>query len=67
MNDRAEPLNAVTLGGVDFAAVARGMGCHGISITDPGELPEAIRASFAADRPTVLHLRETAHDAGDPR
>lgn len=60
MADRGEPLNAVRLGGVDFPAVARALGCHGVAIKEPGELTEAIREAFAADRPTLLHIRETS-------
>ncbi|SMD24274.1 thiamine pyrophosphate-binding protein [Kibdelosporangium aridum] len=48
---------AVDLPSPDFAALARSLGCHGI--TQPDDLPGALRKAFDADRPTLIHLLET--------
>ncbi|BDY27750.1 acetolactate synthase large subunit [Mycolicibacterium mageritense DSM 44476 = CIP 104973] len=58
MDDRGEPLTAVALGGVDFPGLARAMGCHGVTITEVSELTGAVETAFAADRPTLIHVRE---------
>jgi thiamine pyrophosphate-dependent acetolactate synthase large subunit-like protein len=62
MADRADPVHAVTLPSPDFAALARSLGCQGIAVDDVAELPRALAAGFAADRPTVIHVRH--HDRG---
>lgn len=60
MDDRGDAVHSVQLGGIDFAAVARAMGCHGKTIEKPADLTAAIEAAWQADRPTVLHIRETS-------
>ena len=63
-------LNNVTLGAVyhdtgphgavfkefDYAAMARGMGCHGIRVNEPDELADAIRDAVESDQPTVIDV-----------
>nr|WP_271214359.1 thiamine pyrophosphate-dependent enzyme [Rhodococcus wratislaviensis]GLK41968.1 hypothetical protein GCM10017611_88440 [Rhodococcus wratislaviensis] len=56
----ATPVHSVALGGIDFPAVARAMGCHGRAIESPAALTDAITAAFDADRPTLLHIRENS-------
>ena len=63
MADRREPIHAVALGHPDFAKLAESLGCHGVRIGSPGELTEAIKNALAADRPTVLHVREDGRAA----
>jgi acetolactate synthase-1/2/3 large subunit len=60
MADRGDPVEAVQLGGVDFAAAARALGCHGLAVHSPAELAAAVEEAFTADRPTVLHVAETS-------
>ena len=56
MVDRGDPVAAVDLGSVDFAALGRSMGCRGVRSDDPADLTAAVTEAFAADRPTVLWL-----------
>jgi acetolactate synthase-1/2/3 large subunit len=57
MLDRGDPVSAVDLSPVDFAALAEAMGCHGARITDAAELTAAITTALRADRPTVLWIK----------
>ena len=41
---------------VDYAAFAHGLGLQAIRVTEPGQLVEAWRSAFAAERPTVLDV-----------
>jgi len=41
---------------VNFAAIAEQMGCVGIRVERPDQLPEAFARAFAADRPVVLDV-----------
>ena len=41
----------------NFAQVARGLGCEGIRVERPEELPGAFDAAFAATRPVVVDVR----------
>jgi acetolactate synthase-1/2/3 large subunit len=41
---------------VDFAAVARAMGCHAERVTEPADLDRAIRAALAAGVPAVVDV-----------
>ncbi|MGH3803635.1 MAG: thiamine pyrophosphate-dependent enzyme, partial [Pseudonocardiaceae bacterium] len=52
-----EPLG-VDIQAPDFAAVARSLGCHGVTIESPGHLTQSLKSALEADRPTVLHVRE---------
>lgn len=56
MRDRDDPIQAVTFGGTDFAALGRAMGCHAVTLDSPDGLGAVIGAAFTADRPTVIHL-----------
>ncbi|PXY31005.1 benzoylformate decarboxylase [Prauserella muralis] len=52
-----EKLPGVDLGGIDFAALASGMGCATYHAEQPGELKAALSASLADPRPSVVHVR----------
>ena len=41
----------------DYAAIARGFGCFGETITRPGDLPAALARAFASGLPAVLDCR----------
>ncbi len=47
----------VELGGIDFGALATGMGCATHRVEHPHELKPALTAALADDRPTVVHVR----------
>lgn len=68
MLERHDPVHAVALPSPDFAALGRALGCHGVDLTltdpDAGEaLADAVRTAFAADRPTIVHVRMAASTA----
>ena len=46
----------VELGGIDFSALAAGMGCHTHRVEHPHELKAALTSALADDRPTVVHV-----------
>ncbi len=46
----------VNLPGIDFARVAKGLNCHGLTVDDEDRFAAALRKAFAADRPTVIHV-----------
>jgi len=49
---------------MDYAAIARGFGCHGIRVTDPGKLAKAIKDGLAnTDTPTILDVIVTRDPA----
>jgi len=49
---------------MDYAAIARGFGCHGIRVTDPGQLAKAIKDGLAnTDTPTILDVIVTRDPA----
>lgn len=50
------PAAGTDLGPIDFAAVARAMGAHGINVEHDDQVPDAIREALASDGPTVLHM-----------
>jgi acetolactate synthase-1/2/3 large subunit len=58
MAERGDPVHAVDLEGLDFAALGRVLGCEGVAVDDEDSLADALERGFAADRPTVLHVRE---------
>ena len=41
---------------VDLAKVAESMGCYGIRVTDPAQIPAALDQAIAANRPTVVDV-----------
>jgi acetolactate synthase-1/2/3 large subunit len=49
---------------MDYAAIARAMGCSGIRVDDPDRLGEALREGLAErSRPTVLDIAVTRDPA----
>ncbi|ANH38248.1 putative 2-ketoarginine decarboxylase AruI [Nocardioides dokdonensis FR1436] len=54
---RGDATLGVDLGRVDFPTLARGLGCHGVSVEVSG-LAAELRKAFAADRPTLVHVME---------
>ncbi len=42
---------------IDFAAVARGFGCQGISVTRPDQLASALEAAFDGEGPVVIDVK----------
>jgi benzoylformate decarboxylase len=44
------------LGGIDFAALATGMGCAAHRVEQPAELRAALDKALADDRPTLVHV-----------
>ncbi len=50
------PVPGLELDGLDFPALALGFGCRASSVTDPADLPGALAAALADDRPHVLHV-----------
>jgi thiamine pyrophosphate-dependent acetolactate synthase large subunit-like protein len=63
MAERGDPVHAVDLDVIDFAALGRVLGCDGAVVDDRDGLADALERAFEADRPTVLHLHE---DDGAP-
>ncbi|RZQ65334.1 benzoylformate decarboxylase [Amycolatopsis suaedae] len=51
-----DKLPGVELGGLDFTALATGMGCAARRAESPEELTAALTAALADDRPTVVHV-----------
>ncbi len=49
-------LPGVELGGIDFPALATGLGCAAVSVTDPRALPDALQSAFTADGPILVHV-----------
>jgi acetolactate synthase-1/2/3 large subunit len=44
------------LGDVDHAAIAKGMRCEGIRVTDPADLPRVLKAALGRSVPTVIDV-----------
>jgi thiamine pyrophosphate-dependent acetolactate synthase large subunit-like protein len=57
MAERDDPVYAVDLDRLDFAALGRTLGCEGVFAGDGDALTDALEKAFAADRPTVVHVR----------
>jgi benzoylformate decarboxylase len=51
----------VDLGGIDFVALAKGMGCHGVLVENLAQLREALAQSLVDDGPTLLHVPVIEH------
>ncbi|HEX6340516.1 benzoylformate decarboxylase [Umezawaea sp.] len=47
----------VDLGGLDFVALAGGMGCPASSVSDPAALKAVLAAALADDGPHLVHVR----------
>jgi acetolactate synthase-1/2/3 large subunit len=41
----------------DFAKMAQSMGCFGITINDPSDIPRALDRAFAAGKPAVVDVK----------
>ncbi len=53
------------LPGLDFAMVARGLGCEGIRVERPDQIAGAMQQAIASSRPTVIDV-VIDHDQGFP-
>jgi acetolactate synthase-1/2/3 large subunit len=62
MADRGDTVHAVDLASPDFAALARSLGCHGVSLESAALLADAVGAALNADRPTLIHLRVSGRE-----
>lgn len=51
----------IDLPGIDFVAIARGLGCHAIRVAAPEEVAPALRVALAAEGPALV---DVALDAG---
>lgn len=51
------------LGQVDFAEVARGLGCTGLTVSDAGELRETMALALAKEGPVLLDVKTAANEA----
>jgi len=58
MGERGDPVHAVDLESPDFVALARALGCLAERADDPAALAGALARALAADRPTLLRVRE---------
>jgi thiamine pyrophosphate-dependent acetolactate synthase large subunit-like protein len=58
MAERGDPPLGVDFASLDFAALGRAMGCHGVLAESRAALDDALERAFAADRPTVIHVLE---------
>lgn len=52
---------------VNFAAVARGLGCQGLEVSDPTDLRDSLTQALAADQPVVVDIQTTANEAAVPK
>jgi acetolactate synthase-1/2/3 large subunit len=53
--------HATHFGDFDHGAIARGMGCRGLKISDPGALGPAIREAVSSKTPTVIDVVTSAN------
>lgn len=49
-------MQGTALPGLDFVALARGFGCEGRRVADPGLLREALQAALAGPGPSLLEI-----------
>ncbi|WP_157252100.1 thiamine pyrophosphate-binding protein [Nonomuraea typhae] len=59
MVSRQDPVQAVELPSPDFVMLARSLGAYGVRAGDEESLTAAVKEALAADRPTLVHVRET--------
>lgn len=52
---------------VDFATVARGLGCLGLQVSNPAALRETLAQALAADQPVVVDIQTSASEAAVPK
>jgi thiamine pyrophosphate-dependent acetolactate synthase large subunit-like protein len=55
------------LSDVDFAMVARGLGCAGVSVSEPADLRDALAQALAAAGPTLVDVRTAVAEAAVPK
>ncbi len=55
-NDGGAKVPGVELGGIDFTALASGLGCSTQRVEHPTEFRDALTKALADDRPTLLHV-----------
>lgn len=55
------------LSDVNFAMVARGMGCTGMNVTEPIELHDALSQALISDKPTLVDVRTAVSEAAVPK
>jgi thiamine pyrophosphate-dependent acetolactate synthase large subunit-like protein len=58
MDARRIPRVGVEPRSPDFAQVAQGLGCRAVRAESAVHLTESVRAALAADRPTVIEVRQ---------
>jgi thiamine pyrophosphate-dependent acetolactate synthase large subunit-like protein len=58
MRERGDTPLGVDLPSPDFPLLARSLGCQGQSVEDADALSSALDRALAADRPTLLHIRD---------
>jgi thiamine pyrophosphate-dependent acetolactate synthase large subunit-like protein len=63
MADREDPIHSVALASPDFPALARSLGCIGVSVTNDEDLGSLVSDALAADRPTLIHVLENGKAA----
>jgi pyruvate dehydrogenase (quinone) len=56
----------VSLAGVDFAAMARAAGVHGVRVDDPAGLEDGVKDVLSHDGPAVLDVRTATHELSIP-
>ncbi|MDX1690692.1 MAG: sulfoacetaldehyde acetyltransferase [Acidimicrobiia bacterium] len=54
------------VGGFDFAAIARAMGAHGVRVTDPAEVGEAVRSALDGERAAVVEIMVDPTELAEP-
>lgn len=58
MDQRGIPRVGVEPKSPDFVQLARGLGCHGVRVDGAAALKAAVQAALAADRPTLIEIRQ---------
>jgi len=58
MDERQIPRIGVMPRSPDFIGLARSLGCHGTRATSADHLAKSVSQAFAADRPTLIEVRE---------
>ncbi len=56
----------VSLAGVDFAAMARAIGVHGIRVDDPADLEDGVKNVLAHEGPALLDVRTATQELAMP-
>jgi benzoylformate decarboxylase len=53
---KGAPVQGTQLPGIDFAALARSMGCAGVSVSDPAQLKEVLWEALRSTVPTLVDI-----------